>query len=108
LQRGPLIYCLEQIDQPDGVALADVAVDLGQKPAAQFREEFESSLLGGIVVLRHTGSVYENSASRSSLYYRYSPEPRKAKKVSLTFIPYYAWANRAATPMQVWTPVLKT
>jgi DUF1680 family protein len=27
--------------------------------------------------------------------------------VELNFIPYYAWANRAGTPMQVWTPVLK-
>jgi DUF1680 family protein len=27
--------------------------------------------------------------------------------VALTFIPYYAWANREATPMQVWTPLLK-
>jgi len=24
----------------------------------------------------------------------------------LTFIPYYAWANRDATAMQVWTPVI--
>jgi len=31
----------------------------------------------------------------------------KARQVELSFVPYYAWANRAATPMQVWTPVLK-
>jgi uncharacterized protein len=30
--------------------------------------------------------------------------PRKSRPVQLTFIPYYAWANRAQTPMQVWTP----
>jgi hypothetical protein len=27
--------------------------------------------------------------------------------VELKFVPYCAWANRAATPMQVWTPILK-
>lgn len=107
LQRGPLVYCMEQLDQPEGVALTDVAVDLGQKPGSAFHEEFESSLLGGIVVLRHAGGVYEKSASRSGLYYRYSSEAPKARKATLTFIPYYAWSNRAATPMQVWTPVLK-
>lgn len=106
LQRGPLVYCMEQLDQPEGVALADVALDLGQKPSSAFHEEFESGLLGGIVVLRHTGAIRETSPSRSGLYYRYTTEPLKARKAILTFIPYYAWANRAATPMQVWTPVL--
>lgn len=37
----------------------------------------------------------------------YAPEANKSQSVALTLIPYYAWANRAATPMQVWTPVLK-
>ena len=45
--------------------------------------------------------------SRAPLYFRYNREPRKAKSVPLKFIPYYAWANRAATPMQVWIPVLR-
>lgn len=108
VQRGPLIYCLEQLDQPAGVELTEVAFDLGQKSDEQFHEDFSRDLLDGIVVLRHTGAVYEKTKSRSGLYYRYTAEPRKARKVQLTFVPYYAWANRAATQMQVWTPVLKT
>ncbi len=108
VQRGPLIYCLEQLDQPAGVDLTEVALDLGQKPGAQFHEELERDLLDGIMVLRHTGAVYEKPGSRDGLYYRYTTESRKARKVQLTFIPYYAWANRAATQMQVWTPVLKS
>ena len=107
VQRGPLVYCLEQLDQPDGVALTEVAVDLTQKSSAQFSNEFDANLLGGIVVLRHNGAVYEKSESRGGLYYRYTSEPHKARRVPLTFIPYYAWANRSATQMQVWTPVLQ-
>jgi DUF1680 family protein len=107
VQRGPLVYCMEQLDQPDGVALTDVAVNLGQKPGAQFRDELKSDWLGGVVVLHHTGTAFENVASRDSLYSRYSGAPVKTRQVPLTFIPYYAWANREATPMQVWTPVLK-
>src|SRR5579885_217906 len=106
LQRGPLVYCMEQLDQPEGVALADVALDLGQKSSSAFHEEFESGLLNGVVVLRHTGAVYENSPSRSGLYYRYTTAPRNVRKATLTFIPYYAWSNRAATPMQVWNRML--
>jgi DUF1680 family protein len=107
VQRGPLVYCMEQLDQPDGVALTDVAVNLGQKPGAQFHDELKSDWLGGVVVLHHTGTAFENVASRDALYSRYSGAPVKTRQVPLTFIPYYAWANREATPMQVWTPVLK-
>src|SRR6266705_462690 len=107
VQRGPLIYCLEQLDQPDGVALSDVAVDLGHKSPAPFESEFRGDLLGGIVVLRHTGAAYEKTNSGDALYFRYDGAPLKSRRVPLTFIPYYVWANRAAAGMQVWTPLLK-
>jgi uncharacterized protein len=113
VQRGPLVYCLEQLDQPDGVALYDVCLDLRRKSSSQFQEEFKENLLGGIVVLHHSGAVNEDSANK--LYYAYTPNSPQTKRVELTFIPYYAWANRAATPMpatpqckQVWTPYLRT
>jgi DUF1680 family protein len=108
IQRGPLVYCMEELDQPNGVALTDVAVDLGQKAGALFHSELRSDLLGGVHVLRHMGAVYDKTSSSDALYSRYKWEPVKTRRVPLTFIPYYAWANRQATPMQVWTPVLKS
>jgi len=105
IQRGPLIYCLEELDQPSGVSLSDVAVNPGR--AQEFQSEFKSDLLGGVVVLHHTGVSYEGAASRNALYARYSGEPSKTRQLPLTFIPYYAWANREATSMQVWTPLFK-
>ena len=107
IQRGPLIYCLEEIDQPSGISLSDVAVNPGRQPAEQFQTEFKSDLLGGTVVLHHTGAVYERGASQKALYSRYGREAR-TRKVPLTFIPYYAWANRQATSMQVWNLLLQT
>ncbi len=107
VQRGPLVYCLEQLDQAQDVRLFDVSLDLRQPSASKFREEFKSDLLGGIVVLEHTGAVSERSPATGSLYYRYSADTPKWKPVELRFIPYYAWANRTATPMQVWTPVAR-
>ena len=53
VQRGPLVYCLEQLDQPAGVPLYDVSLDLRQKDSSSLSEEFRSDLLGGIVVLKH-------------------------------------------------------
>ena len=107
VQRGPLVYCLEQLDQPDGVQLFDVSLDVRQEASSKFREEFHNDLLGGIVVLKHTGAVSANSNSLRSLYRPYTAEAPKARQVELRFVPYYAWANRAATPMQVWTPILR-
>jgi len=87
------------------VALKDVALQLGPNLNAPFQEEFQKDLLGGVLLLRHAGAAYGESAEQRQLYFRYSRELRKSKPVALTFIPYYAWANRTATPMQVWTPL---
>lgn len=106
VQRGPLIYCLEGLDQADGVALSDVALRIGKQPESEFQTEFRNDLLNGVLVLRHPGFVSDGGASQKLLYSRYSGGPMKDRKVSLTFIPYYAWANRMATAMQVWTPLL--
>jgi uncharacterized protein len=78
-----------------------------KQSGSQFHEEFQRDLLGGIVVLKHTGAVSEKSSSRNALYHPYSADAPKAREVELKFVPYYAWANRAATPMQVWTPILR-
>jgi uncharacterized protein len=105
VQRGPLVYCLEELDQPEGVALYDVSVDLRSAASSKFQEEFRSDLLGGVVVLKHPGASSERSDGK--LYYRYTSNVAPTRPVELTFIPYYAWANRSATPMQVWTPILR-
>ena len=105
VQRGPLVYCLEELDQPEGISLVNLALDVGSKPSDGFQSQLEANLLGGVVVLRHSGRVYEKDESASGLYTAYSGDRTKSRKVPLTFIPYYAWANRQATSMQVWTPL---
>src|SRR5271170_7665315 len=107
VQRGPLVYCLEQLDQPDGTELFDVALDLRSNASAGFHEEVKGDLLGGIVVLKHIGAAYEKPSEGAVLYRAYSASKTQDSAVELRFIPYYAWANRAATAMQVWTPVLR-
>jgi DUF1680 family protein len=107
VQRGPLVYCLEQVDQPAGVPLFDVSLDLSKKQSSQFSDEYQGDLLEGIVIVKHGGVVREQSSSQQQLYSRYSGDPPKTRQVELKFIPYYAWANRTPSPMQVWTPILK-
>src|SRR5215469_9574526 len=97
VQRGPIVYCLEQLDQSEGVQLFDVSFDLRQKAAGEFREEFQADLLGGIVVLKHPGAVEEKSNDANRLYHPYSSKTDSMREIELKFIPYYAWANRSAT-----------
>ena len=107
VQRGPLVYCLEELDQPEGVSLVNVALDLANRPAETFQSQLQTDLLGGVVVLRHVGRAYENDTNARALYSGYSGVQTKSRRIPLTFIPYYAWANRQATSMQVWTPLYK-
>ena len=80
VQRGPLIYCLEGIDQPQGVELSEVGLRLGKQPESEFHSEFRGDLLDGVVVLHHPGLVSENPAS-SVLYPRYRGESVKTRRV---------------------------
>jgi hypothetical protein len=107
VQRGPLVYCLEELDQPEGVSLVNVALDLASASSDKFQSQLQTDLLNGVVVLRHAGRVYENDASAKALYSDFRGVQTKSRQVPLTFIPYYAWANRQATSMQVWTPLYR-
>jgi len=100
VQRGPLIYCLEQHDQSEPLALLRLAV--GRDPGKDFTPEFRSEFLGGVMVLRHKGQALEGDEPL------YAPLGALAKSrtrsADLTLIPYYAWENRGAVPMKVWIP----
>lgn len=108
VQRGPLVYCLEELDQRAGTVLTDAAIDLGGAAQSRFGNEFRSDLFGGAALLRHDGVAFERDRGNGALYPRYSGEPLKTKKVPLTFVPYYAWSNRQPSAMEVWTPFVRT
>jgi hypothetical protein len=67
--------------------------------------EFRANLLGGILTLRHKGIVALKPLSDEPLYQTFDRTYRRpGREVELTFIPYYAWANREPTAMEVWVP----
>lgn len=108
VQRGPLVYCLEGLDQNQGVSLNEVALTSSGSAASNgFAESFDKELLDGVVVLHHEGAAIQTSDARRVLYFSAGAAPNKSSKIPLTFIPYYAWNNRQPTQMLVWTPLLK-
>jgi uncharacterized protein len=106
VQRGPLVYCIEQLDQPGVGSLTDLALTVGTEPGKEFRIEVQKNLLGGIVVLQHPGVYFDKPLSQEPLYQSSVQAAAKSgRAVSLTLIPYYAWANREPSAMQVWMAV---
>jgi DUF1680 family protein len=100
LMRGPLLYCLEGVDNPE----ADPRY-VTLPPAAEIAEAFRPDLLGGVVALTAEATVAPPDAGWADKLYRpvaASGEAASPARAAVTAIPYYAWANRAAGPMRVW------
>ncbi len=97
IQRGPLVYCFEEIDQKS--LLRDIYIP----EDTEFKTKWEPDLLGGIVVIKGEARAAEQDANAEKLY----READKGKKTTVTAIPYYSWSNRKPTPMEVWMPVCK-
>jgi hypothetical protein len=88
LQRGPIVFCAEWPDQPDGHVrhlMLDDAVDL--------QTEFVADLLHGVQIIRG-----------SAVSYRVGKDDQTIEKTTQEFraIPYYAWAHRGNGEMAVW------
>ncbi|QNK59792.1 glycoside hydrolase family 127 protein [Paenibacillus sp. PAMC21692] len=99
LQRGPLVYCLEEAD--NGSQLGGIMLAAGTALEAQWGAD----LLGGIMTVQGAACRLADDDSGQqgwgSALYR-ADESRTTVPASVTFIPYYAWANRGKGEMAVW------
>ena len=87
LERGPLVYCAEWVDNDGRVSHLIVPDE------AALETERQEELLGGLVVIR--GEV-------EALYEGRAPNSRETRKKPFLAIPYYAWAHRGQGEMAVW------
>jgi DUF1680 family protein len=104
IERGPLVYALEQDDQEPGAVVDDVRIDV----SAALGEEERRDLLGGTVVVTATGAAQARpGVATGSGPYRSAgmPAPSTGAPVTLRAIPYHLWANRGPQAMRVWIPV---
>ena len=77
-ERGPLVYCAEQVDNPNGV------LDLKLDANSQFKYLYDKKLLGGM------GKIIGKATDV------------KNRSVDFMAIPYYGWAHRDDGEMSVW------
>ncbi len=98
IERGPLVYAIEQVDQPAGVAVDDIALVAG----GELTERFDPDRLGGVPVVEFTGT---NNPPGGPGYQPATVDEPAAERLTAQAIPYFTWANRGAGPMKVWLPV---
>ncbi|MBO9044036.1 glycoside hydrolase family 127 protein [Curtobacterium flaccumfaciens] len=126
IERGPLVYAVEQADQ-QGFTVDDLTVDAD----APITEERRDDLLDGVVTLRIPGHAPTEHVLQAWPYQRLDGPggattardatsvddvagPQGAttglqagRDVTAIAVPYYAWANRGAAPMRVWLPLAR-
>jgi DUF1680 family protein len=95
LQRGPIVYCLEGVD--NGQTELDL-IAISDRQAKAMQPVHDAGLLGGVTVLQ--GSVQSTDTAWGDALYGKSA-PAYAPK-SITAVPYCTWDNRAAGGMRVW------
>jgi hypothetical protein len=87
LQRGPIVYCAEGLDNSGHV------LNLVLRNEAELQAHFQADLLQGVQMI--TGQAHATQRSSSGQDLEMTKQPFSA-------IPYYAWAHRGSSEMAVW------
>ena len=91
VMRGPMVYCLEQVDNGPVVEALCLPRD------SALTETVRPDKLGGIVEITAPGKRMVSADDAL-----YSDQAPALEDATLTFIPYYAWANRGENEMTVY------
>ena len=95
IMKGPLVYCLEEIDNGENLACTFVS------SKTKLEEEFDNRTLGGTTRISFDGyRLKEEGWDSSTLYGELENE---FEEVRLTAVPYCYWGNRKKNEeMLVW------
>jgi DUF1680 family protein len=102
LERGPLVYCLEAVDNP-GRRLDDLVLEPGREPSVVR----DPARLDGVPLIQawsrvrtpSHGSWWPYASAAGSAQSAGDPE-----SIPLTAVPYFTWGNRDRGAMRVWIP----
>lgn len=96
VMRGPLVYCLEEADNGKDLHMLKMDAD------ARFVTAPMQLLTEPVITITAQG-WRQKKVRHATLYAPYAHT--EYERVSLTWVPYYAWANRGEGEMQVWTRI---
>jgi DUF1680 family protein len=130
IERGPLVYCLEGVDHPGG-GLDDIVIDPGRPLAEEQRPELLDGVVtvtaGGhrralpddewwpyraadtvsaadAAPATGTVSAPDTASAAGTVPAAARDAETRDGQLTLTAVPYYAWANRQDGAMRVWIP----
>ncbi|GAA4551579.1 hypothetical protein ACFYN9_22805 [Streptomyces collinus] len=97
VQRGPLVYCAESVDLPDGHDVDEILVDPSAPP--------EDGPDGTVV---SAGHITADDGQRDDAW-PYRPldtaaATAPADRTGIALVPYHSWASRGPSTMRVWLP----
>jgi len=95
VERGPLVYCAEQVDQ---------AADLDLVTVTGSAEAGEPLRIGGVEVPTVRLGAKQNHGASGWPYRSYPGATEPGPEVPVVAVPYFAWANREFGAMRVWLP----
>ena len=98
VKRGPVVYCVETPDLPENTDILDVYLPVQSNLTATFKPD----LLGGISTI--TGNLKLRKDTKEGMYTEVTQPTWETSEVQL--VPYFSWANRGASEMSVWLPVV--
>jgi hypothetical protein len=108
VERGPLVYCFEQADQPGDVSVEDIALSPGDLATR------DGEVPGiGRTVLVEARAVRQGPARDGGLPYSGQPEDPAPpgstaspgdEPITAVAVPYFQWDNRDGRAMRVWMP----
>ncbi len=90
MQRGPVVYCLEGVDQKDST-VQSLMIDTD----AVINAVYKPDVLNGITELSTQGYTVAKEKNGNE---------KGGQKQTITAIPYYSWNNRGSGEMEVWIP----
>ncbi|WP_408582059.1 glycoside hydrolase family 127 protein [Hafnia paralvei] len=96
IQRGPLVYCLEQAD--NGTELHNLTLP----PDSTFTLLEGKGIFAHKTLIQATGTRVISEEPQNQPLYRYDAAPEQQQEQKLTFIPWFSWANRGEGEMRIW------
>ncbi|MHC4088229.1 MAG: glycoside hydrolase family 127 protein [Planctomycetota bacterium] len=122
--RGPIVYCLELPEKQNGKSIWDKGIFLPEN--VRFDSHFDRNRFGGITILtgramnaagkkRFARGTKASISSRNhdwtnQLYRTLESDPprgRQMENFDIELIPYFTWANRGVSWMEVWIPLAR-
>jgi uncharacterized protein len=107
LERGPVLYCVEQADLPVGVDVDDLVVDVAVAP----REHADAALEISCHLQETEAGLYRSttdpggtSTDGGNAAGDETAPPSGPRSLSVPAIPFASWGNRASRAMRVWLP----